>query len=92
MVDILTHLQQYVPIVSTVEERVISSGKKVKEERTALRPIIVGDYHVKHVAEEAEIDKNVACDVMNWFREVCSTRLLQTTMASSWVDLERLSR
>ena len=38
------------------------------------------DYPVKHVAEEAEIDKNVACDVMNWFREVCSTRLLQTTI------------
>ena len=28
--------------MSTVEERVISSGKKVKEERTALHPIIVG--------------------------------------------------
>ena len=35
------------------------------------------DYPVKDVAQEAEIDKNVACDVMNWLREVCSTKLLQ---------------
>ena len=29
---------------------------------------------MKDVAQEAEVDKNVACDVMQWFREVCSTK------------------
>jgi hypothetical protein len=32
------------------------------------------------MAHEAEIDKNTACDVLNWFREVCSTKLLQTNI------------
>ena len=36
------------------------------------------DYPVKDVAQEAEIDKNTGCDVMNWFREVCSTKLITT--------------
>lgn len=36
------------------------------------------DYPVKDVAQEAEIDKNVACDILNWFREVCSMKLIQT--------------
>ena len=35
------------------------------------------DYPVKDVAQEAEIDKNVACDILNWFREVCSLKLIQ---------------
>ena len=39
------------------------------------------DYPVKDIAQEAEIDKNVACDIMNWLREVCSTKLLQTTIS-----------
>ena len=38
------------------------------------------DYPVRDVAHEAEVDKNTACDVMNWFREVCSTTLLGTTI------------
>jgi transposase-like protein len=38
------------------------------------------DYPVRDIAQEAEIDKNVACDVMNWFREVCSTKLIRTVI------------
>ena len=36
------------------------------------------DYPAKDVAQEAKIDKTVACEVLNWFREVCSAKLLQT--------------
>ena len=35
------------------------------------------DYPVKDVAQEAEIDRNNACDIMQWFREVCSATLIR---------------
>ena len=35
-------------------------------------------YPSKHTSEEAEVDKNTACDVYRWLREVCSTTLLTT--------------
>ena len=30
--------------------------------------------------EECEVDKNSACNAYRWFREVCSTKLLQTSI------------
>jgi transposase-like protein len=36
------------------------------------------DYPVRDVAQEAEIDKNIACDVLQWFREVSSVKLIRT--------------
>ena len=38
----------------------------------------VKQYPVKDAAKDVEIDKNIACDLYRWFREVCSTTLLQT--------------
>ena len=38
------------------------------------------DYPAKDVAEEAEIDKNNACVILNWLREVCSAKLIQTNI------------
>ena len=38
----------------------------------------VKQYPVTDVAVEVEIDKNVACAVYKWLREVCSTKLLQS--------------
>ena len=35
-------------------------------------------YPVTDAAQEAEVDKGTAIDVYQWFREVCSTKLLQT--------------
>ena len=35
-------------------------------------------YPSKDASEEAEVDKNTACDVYRWLREVCSTTLLTT--------------
>ena len=35
-------------------------------------------YPVRDIAQEAEIDKGTACDVMQWFREVCSATLIRT--------------
>jgi L1 cell adhesion molecule like protein len=42
MIDIMTHLHQYVPTVSTSQEHVISTGETVHEESATLHPIIVG--------------------------------------------------
>ena len=36
------------------------------------------DYPVTSVAEDVGIDSSTACDVFQWLREVCSTKLLQT--------------
>ena len=38
------------------------------------------DYPLTDAAEEAEIDAGRAMDVFQWFREVCSTKLLQTPL------------
>ena len=35
-------------------------------------------YPVTDAAQKAEVDKGTAIDVYQWFREVCSTKLLQT--------------
>ena len=35
------------------------------------------EFPVKHAAYDADIDKNTACNVYRWLREVCSTKLLQ---------------
>ena len=42
MVDIMTDLHQYVPMVSTTQERIISSGATVTEESATFHPIIIG--------------------------------------------------
>ena len=44
MVDIMTDLHQYVPMVSTTQERAISSGATVTEEilSATFHPIIIG--------------------------------------------------
>ena len=42
MIDILTHLHQYVPAVSSTYERLISTGVKVTTEKTAFHRILVG--------------------------------------------------
>ena len=36
------------------------------------------EYPVKKAAEEAKVNKSTACEVYRWFREVCSTKLLQS--------------
>ena len=36
------------------------------------------NYPARDVAQEAEIDKNTACDILQWFREVCSAKLIKT--------------
>ena len=36
------------------------------------------EYPVTTVAEDVGIEKSTACDVYQWLREVCSTKLLQT--------------
>ena len=36
------------------------------------------EYPVKDAASDIEVDKNTACDVYRWLREVCSTKLLAT--------------
>ena len=35
---------------------------------------------VTYAGEECEVDKNSACNVYRWFQEVCSTKLLQTSI------------
>ena len=42
MVDIMSHLHQYVPAISSTQEVTISTGETVLEERTVLHPILVG--------------------------------------------------
>ena len=42
MVEIMTHLHQYIPSVSSCQERRISSGEVVKEESASFYPILVG--------------------------------------------------
>jgi L1 cell adhesion molecule like protein len=42
MVNVMTHLHQYVRTVCTSQERTISTGQTVQEESTSLRPILVG--------------------------------------------------
>lgn len=42
MVDIMTHLHQYVPTVSTSHEHTISSGMTVEEKSATFHPILVG--------------------------------------------------
>ena len=51
----------------------------------------VRQYPVKDAAEDSEVDKNTACDVYQWFREVCSTKLLNTTIFHL-EDLGQLSK
>ena len=41
----------------------------------------VRQYPVTDAGEECEVDKNSAYNVYRWFREVCSTKLLQTSIA-----------
>ena len=36
------------------------------------------NYPARDVVQEAEIDKNTACDILQWFREVCSAKLIKT--------------
>ena len=36
------------------------------------------EFPVKDAADDADTQKNTACDVYRWLREVCSTKLLQT--------------
>ena len=36
------------------------------------------EYPVTEMAQEAEVAENTACDIYQWLREVCSTKLLQT--------------
>ena len=38
------------------------------------------NYSLTDAAEEAEINAGTAVDVFQWFREVCSTKLLQTPL------------
>ena len=38
------------------------------------------EYPVTNMAEEAEVTEKTACDIYNWLREVCSTKLLQMPM------------
>ena len=40
----------------------------------------VRQYPVTDAGEECEVDKKSACNVYQWFREVCSTKLLQTSI------------
>ena len=35
------------------------------------------EYPVTEMAQEAEVVENTACDIYQWLREVCSTKLLQ---------------
>jgi len=35
------------------------------------------EYPVTDAKEEAEVDKHTAIDIYQWFREVCSTKLIQ---------------
>ena len=42
MVDIMTHLHQYVPTLSSSHDRIISTGETVKEERAAIHSILIG--------------------------------------------------
>ena len=36
------------------------------------------EYPVIQLSKEAEITEDIACDIYQWFREVCSTKLLNT--------------
>ena len=36
------------------------------------------NYPLTDVAEEAKVDAGMAVDVLQWFRDVCSTKLLQS--------------
>ena len=36
------------------------------------------EYPVTDFADEAEVSNHTACDIYQWLREVCSTKLLQT--------------
>jgi len=38
----------------------------------------VREYPVTDAAEEAKVGRDTAIDVYQWFREVCSTKLIQT--------------
>ena len=42
MVDIMEHLHQYVPTAKYSEEKFISTGEKVLEEKAKFHPILVG--------------------------------------------------
>lgn len=42
MVEIMSHLHQYVPAISSTQEVTISTGETVQKERTVLHPILVG--------------------------------------------------
>ena len=55
MVEIMTHLHQYVPTVSTSQERTISTGEIVKEESASFYPILVGGDQLTAAREIAAI-------------------------------------
>jgi hypothetical protein len=38
----------------------------------------VRNYHLRDAAEESQIDAGTAVDIFQWFRDVCTTKLLQT--------------
>ena len=40
----------------------------------------VRQYPVNDASQEAQVDNNTACDVYRWFRKMCSTTLLNTTI------------
>ena len=47
-------------------------------EEVASPPLL--QYPAKDAGEEAEVHKNTACDVYTWFREVCSTTLMNLSI------------
>jgi len=42
MVDIMSHLHQYVPVVTSTQEIMTSTGETVQKENSVLHPILVG--------------------------------------------------
>ena len=59
MVEIMTHLHQYVPTVSTSQERTISTGEIVKEESASFYPILVGGDQLTAARARAAIKREM---------------------------------
>ena len=60
MVEIMTHLHQYVPTVSSSQERIISTGEIVKEESASIYPILVGGDQLTAARARAAIKGTVS--------------------------------
>ena len=59
MIDIMIHLHQYIPIVTSTEQRVTSTGEVILEEKAKVHHILVGGDQLTAVRARSAIKATV---------------------------------